>query len=61
MPVNDAACGRPTSFRVTNLHEPQRWRTVDRETNVPADTEVLDNGIRVHTRVDRQEFLLSRT
>jgi len=60
VPMNDAVRGRETSFRVVNLEDPPGWVVRDRESGAAIDTELVDGGIRVRTRVDQHRFDVMR-
>ena len=59
VPVNDAAIGRPTTFRVVNLDDPQRWTVTAVGREEPVDTTVIDRGLEIHTTIDRHHLTVT--
>jgi hypothetical protein len=58
-PINAAAVGRPTSFRVVNLDDPAQWKVTVTTDPVPVDLSVCERGIEIRTRVGRHRFVVS--
>jgi hypothetical protein len=58
-PMNDQVAGRPTSFRVVHLDEPERWRVTDAASSVPVPCVVVDGGIEIQTTVDRRTLIVT--
>jgi hypothetical protein len=59
VPVNEARCGAPTSFRVVHLDDPARWRVTDVTTGPAVATTVTDGALVVTTTVERRDLVVA--
>jgi hypothetical protein len=55
--MNDELLGHPTTFRVVNVDEPQRWVVTEVARDEPVEISILDHGIQIHTTIDRHRFV----